>query len=88
MAIASLLLGILSLLGVCLALVPLLNVVNCIMLPLALFGLILGIAAWMKQSDEEERDKAAMIGIVLNSLALLVGIVRMLASLLTTGGIL
>lgn len=88
MAIASLLLGILALLGVCLALVPLLNVVNCIMLPLALFGLILGIAAWMKQSDEEERDKAAMIGIVLNSLALLVGIVRMLASLLTTGGIL
>ena len=88
MGLASALLGILAFLGMCVALVPLLNVVNCVTLPLALFGLILGVAALIRGGEEEERDGAAIWGVVLNGLALLVGGARMIISLLTTGGIL
>ena len=85
MSIASLILGILSLTGVCVSLIPLLNILNCITLPLALIGIILGIADLIKQDDGP--NKLAIGGVILCGLALLVGGVRVIISLLTTGGI-
>ena len=43
MGIASFVIGILSGSGVCLSLVPLLNVLNCVSLPLASVGFVLGL---------------------------------------------
>jgi len=87
-AIASFALGLLALSGTCVALVPLLNVVNCFALPAALFGVILGVADLMRTQEGEDRDGLAVAGVVLGGLVLLVGGTRMLISLMTTGGIL
>ena len=84
MGIASLIIGILSLLGVCISLIPFLNVLNCFGLPLGLLGLILGIAALISKRGS---NGMAITGIILNSLAILVGVIRFVISLLTTGGI-
>jgi len=84
MGIASLIIGILSLLGVCISLIPFLNVLNCVGLPLGLLGVILGIAALVSKRGS---NGLAITGIVLNGLAILVGVIRFVISLLTTGGI-
>lgn len=85
MGIAALVLGILSITGVCVSLIPLLNVLNCFTLPLALIGAILGLADLVRKNDHPKG--MAIGGLVLCSLALLVGGVRVIISLLTTGGI-
>lgn len=79
MSIASFVLGILSLSGVCLSFLPLLNLANCITLPIALVGTILGIVGIVRQKGRG----LGMSGVVLNSAALLVGAIRMLISCLT-----
>ncbi len=84
MGIASLILGILTLSGVCVSLVPLLNILNCITLPVALIGAILGLADLL---NKDERKGAAIAGLILCCLALLIGGVRAVISLMTTGGI-
>jgi len=84
MGIASLILGILSLTGVCISLVPLLNILNCFTLPVALIGAILGLADLLREGKSKG---AAITGLVLCGLALLIGGVRAIISLLTTGGI-
>ena len=84
MGIASLILGILSLTGVCVSLIPLLNIINCITLPVALIGAILGLADLF---NKDERKGAAIGGMILCILALLVGGTRVIISLITTGGI-
>ena len=85
MGITSLILGILSFTGVCVSLIPLLNILNCITLPIALIGAILGLADLI--SSKDERNGAAVGGLILCGLALLVGGARAIISLLTTGGI-
>jgi hypothetical protein len=84
MGIASLIIGIFSILGVCLSLIPLLNLLNCAGLPLGLLGLILGIAALVSGRGSKG---LAIAGVTLNGFAFLVGIVRFIISLVTTGGI-
>ena len=84
MGMVSLILGILSLTGVCVSLVPLLNILNCVTLPVALIGAILGLADLLNKDD---RKGAAIAGMILCGLALLVGGTRAIISLLTTGGI-
>jgi hypothetical protein len=84
MGITSLIIGILSSMGVCISLIPLLNFLNCIGLPLGLFGVILGVAALVSHHGSKG---LAISGIVLNCLAILVGIVRFAISLITTGGL-
>jgi hypothetical protein len=84
---ASLILGILGLGGVLIALIPLLNLLNCIVLPIALLGLILGLAELVSYRAPGEGRGAAIFGLLLNGLALLIGMVRFLVSFLTTGGI-
>ena len=78
MGIASLVIGILTVGGVCLSLVPLLNLANCLVLPLALLGAILGLAGLFRQKGRG----AAIAGLCLNSLALMVGVVRVVLSCL------
>jgi hypothetical protein len=87
MGCASLILGILGLGGVLIALIPLLNLLNCIVLPIALLGLILGLAELVSYRAPGEGRGAAIFGLVLNGIALLIGMVRFLVSFLTTGGI-
>ena len=84
MGVISLILGILSLTGVCVSLIPLLNILNCITLPAALIGAILGLADLLNKDD---RKGAAIAGMILCGLALLVGGARAIISLLTTGGV-
>jgi hypothetical protein len=85
---ASLIIGVLSLAGVLVALVPLLNILNCIVLPTALLGAILGLAELVSYRAPGEGRGAAIFGLLINGLALLIGLVRFLVSLFTTGGIL
>lgn len=84
MGIVSIIIGVLSVIGVCVSLIPLLNVLNCVGLPLGLLGAILGIAALVSRRGSKG---LAIAGITLNSVAILVGVVRFVISLITTGGI-
>jgi hypothetical protein len=88
MGCASLILGVLSLAGVLVALIPLLNVLNCIVLPTALLGAILALAGLISSQAPGEGRGTAIFGLLINSIALLIGLVRFLISLFTTGGIL
>jgi len=65
-------------------LIPFLNVLNCIGLPLGLLGVIFGIAGLV---SKKARKGLAITGVILNGLAILVGVIRFVISLLTTGGI-
>ena len=84
MGVISIILGIFSLSGICISLIPLLNIVNCITLPVALIGFILGLADLLNGDD---RKTAAIAGMILTGLALLAGGARVVISLITTGGI-
>jgi hypothetical protein len=77
MGIASFVIGLLSVLGVCLSFIPGLNLANCITLPIALIGLILGIVGLVQKNTGKTM---AIIGLILNVLALIVGIVRVVIS--------
>ncbi|MEW5827250.1 MAG: hypothetical protein AB1846_00055 [Chloroflexota bacterium] len=87
MGIASFVIGILSSSGVCLSLIPLLNVVNCVSLPFALIGFVLGLVDLLRPNPQNQGRAMAAIGLTLNLLALIVGGIRFLISLFTTGGI-
>jgi hypothetical protein len=87
MGITSLILGILSLSGVCVSLIPLLNVLNCITLPVALIGAVLGLVDVIRQKPVGQGNAAGAAGLALSLIALLVGGTRAVISLVTTGGI-
>lgn len=84
MGIVSTVIGVFSILGVCISLVPLLNILNCFGLPLGILGLIFGIAALISKRGSRTW---AITGLILNGSAILVGIIRFVISLVTTGGI-
>lgn len=88
MGCASLILGFLSLAGVLVALIPLLNVLNCIAIPTALLGAILGLAELVGVREAGQGKASAIFGLLINGIALLIGLVRFLISFFTTGGIL
>ena len=90
MAIASLVFGILSLVGTCVALVPVISVLNyCLNLPMAVLGTVFGIAHLIRAREmTEDRQKGlAITGLVLSVLALLIAIVRIILSLVFGLGI-
>lgn len=87
MGCMSLLLGILSLTGVLISLIPLLNLLNCITLPVALIGAVLGLVDLVRERQPGEGRGAAAFGLTLNGLALLIGLVRFMISLVAGGGI-
>jgi hypothetical protein len=84
MGAASFILGLLSLTSVCVALLPLLNVLNCVSLPLAVVGSVLGFVDLLR--ERRGGRGLAIAGLILNLLALTVGGARFLISVLTTGG--
>jgi hypothetical protein len=88
MGCASLLLGIISLGGVLLGLLPLANILNCIILPIALVGAIFGLVDLVRVRRPGESKGQATFGLILNGLALLIGTTRFFISLISTGGIL
>lgn len=88
MGCASVIIGVLSLAGVLVALIPLLNILNCIFLPTAMLGATLGLAELIGYRPPGEGRGAAIIGFLINGIALLIGLVRFLISFFTTGGIL
>ena len=87
MGIASLVLGIIATTGVCISFIPLLNLLNCVTLPLALFGAIFGLVDLLREKEPGQNRNLAVAGLVLSVLALIVGGVRVVISLVTTGGI-
>jgi hypothetical protein len=87
MGCASLFLGVLSIIGTGVGLLPLANFLNCINLPVALVGASLALVDLARQKAPGESRGPAVAGLVLNGLALLIGTTRFLISLFTTGGI-
>lgn len=78
MAFASFLLGIISLIGVATTVLPLLGWLNWFILPLAAAGLILGILAAYTSAQHEHSSCLATIGVILNCVALGLGILRLM----------
>jgi hypothetical protein len=87
MGCASLILGVLSLTGVLVSLLPVMNILNCFTLPTAMVGALLALIDLIRQKRPGEGKGAAAFGLILNGLALLIGTVRFLVSVITTGGI-
>lgn len=87
MGCASLVLGVLSLSGVLISLIPLLNVLNCVTLPMALTGAVLALVDLTRPPAPGQGRGAAVFGLLLNGIALLIGMTRFLISIITTGGI-
>lgn len=91
MAIASLIIGILALLGTCVSLLPVVQVFNyCINLPLALLGLALASAHFIRHREPpaDPQRGLAVTGLALNLLALVLALGRVLISLVFGAGIL
>jgi hypothetical protein len=88
MGCASLIIGVLSLVGVLVALIPLLNFLNCIILPTAMLGAALALAELVSYREPNQGKGAAIFGLLINGLALLIGLARFLTSFFTTGGFL
>jgi hypothetical protein len=82
MQILSLIWGILSILGLGVAFIPCLGALNWLNIPFAVVGLIVSIVAATKARPGQ--GGAAIAGIVLNAIAVLLGWMRLLAG----GGIL
>lgn len=80
MQILSLVWGILAILGLGVAFVPCLGSLNWLNIPFAIVGLIIGIAAKAQPGN----SGAAMAGIVLNAIAIGLGVLRLIVG----GGIL
>lgn len=76
MKIISLIWGILAILGMLLGFIPCLGAYNWINIPFAAIGLIVSIIAAVG-SDKESSNSAAISGIVLCSIAVVFGIIRL-----------
>jgi len=88
MAIASLIFGILSVMGACVAMIPIITVINyCINLPLALLGTLLGISHLVRfrEIPNDKLKGVAIAGLVLNILALVMALGRLIFSLVISG---
>ena len=83
MKTASLILGILAFIGMFIGFIPCLGSLNWLNIPLAAIGLIISIIA-LTQTGEGESKGNAIVGIVLCGIAILFGLIRLIAG----GGIL
>lgn len=77
MAFASFLLGTFSLVGVAITIIPLLGWLNWLILPLAVAGLLLGLLSAYSSAQREHSSCLATLGIILNCVALGLGILRL-----------
>lgn len=82
MGIASFVMGLLTLLGACVNLIPGLGWANYLLCPLALIGALAGLVSLFVR---HENKVFGGIGLALNSIAILVAVMRLLLSLLGGG---
>ncbi len=78
MAILSLLIGIFACLFLIPGLIPFLGFINYINVPIAIIGLIFGMIARKRTAAAGDTNYLAWIGIILNLIAIVVGIIRVL----------
>jgi len=82
MGIASFIIGLLTILGACVNLIPGLSWANCILGPVALVGAILGLVSLF---SHHENKVFGGIGLALNIIALAVAIIRIILSFAAGG---
>jgi hypothetical protein len=82
MGIASFVIGLLTILGACVNLIPGLSWANCILGPVALVGAILGLISIF---SKRENKVFGGIGLALNVIALAVAIIRIVLSFMAGG---
>jgi hypothetical protein len=82
MGIASFVIGLLTILGACVNLVPGLSWANYFLGPVALIGAILGVVSFFPQ---HENKVFGGIGLALNIIALLIAIIRIILSFVAGG---
>lgn len=77
MSIASLVFGILAVIGMLVGLVPCLGSLNWLNIPFSFIGLIIGIVAL--SNAPPDKKGAAIAGVILCAIALLLGTMRLIA---------
>lgn len=82
MGIASFVIGLLTILGACVNLIPGLSWANCILGPAALVGIILGLVSLF---SKHENKVFGGIGLALNVIALVIAILRIILSFAAGG---
>lgn len=75
MQIVSLVWGILALAGFLLGVIPCFGWFNWLNIPFAVVGLIIGVVA--NSQSRPGQNRAAVIGIVLNAIAIVIGLMRL-----------
>lgn len=88
MGVASFFLGLLSMIGVCVALIPFLNLLNCINLPLAALGVLLGLIDVLSDKLPGQSRTLGIVGLAMSTIALVVGGIRFYLSVIGGLGIL
>lgn len=78
MQIASLILGILSIVGMLVAFIPCLGSLNWLNIPFSVIGLIISVVANSSTALPREMKGNSRIGIILCSIAILFGIMRLI----------
>lgn len=78
MQIASLILGILSIVGMLVAFIPCLGSLNWLNIPFSVIGLIISVVANSSAELPREMKSNSRIGIILCSIAILFGIMRLI----------
>ena len=81
MGIASLIISILALIVTGVALIPFLNLLNCISMPLALLSGIFGLVDVVSHKHPYKSKAPGIIGLIISILAFLIAIVRFIISL-------
>ena len=77
MAYASIVIGILAIVFLCVSLPPCLGGINYINIPFALLGLVLGGLALGFGTDDKEETDRALGGLIVNAVVIVLGIVRL-----------
>jgi hypothetical protein len=82
MGVASLVISILALIVSGIALIPFLNLLNCISMPLAFLGGIFGLVDVVSYKPPYQSKAPGILGLIFSILAFLIAIVRFIISLI------
>ena len=84
MQTTSLVFGILAIVGMVIGFIPCLATINWLNIPFATIGLIIGIISLVK--NDSPNNTSGITGIVLCSIAVIFGLIRLIISLAFCGG--
>jgi hypothetical protein len=87
MGVASLIIGILAAIMACVGLIPFLNLLNCLTMPLAALGGLFGLLDVASYKYPGQSRAAGIIGLLLCILAFLTALVRFIIGVIFGGGI-